>query len=677
MRRLALFCVFAFAMPVAVVAAESIDSLEARLDAAEAVRAVKRLQHAYGHYLEAGRWNDVAALFAADGSVEFPDVKAQGTAAIGQFFAQRAGRDAPGLARGQLNTHLQLQPIVTVSADGGTVRATWHEFAMLGQYGKSASSSGGVYVNEYKRDQGVWRISRLHYYTQYAGDYDTYGHKAPARWDIPYHYEAKHVGASVPGNLAVAVQKSCAIIKGNAVEPADCAAVEAQRRAQLAVRIARLQDETEVQNLQHAFGYYLDRKMYDDVADLFATSGTMALGGAPVQRGARAINAALVKQFGAPPLQRGELFDHILVGTVVTVDADGRHARARTSQLAQLGKMGDFAAWELGIYENRFVKEEGKWKLQELRYQPTLVSDYDLGWARDWRPQAGALPLAVQFALPRDESLPRGWVPAKQPAIAANTELAALDLALRRVIAVDAVENLNSNYGYTIDESDWDGMADSYSLTVGAKELTGVGVYVGQERIRTALKLRGPNTGRSATTFTIHQLTQPVTTVSADGMSAKQRMRLFQDGGAANGSSGSWIGGLYENTAVFENGEWKLGTQDLHHIFNASYRNGWARVGGVTRLKSQGDAPGPVPAVAPASRAAATPAAPAPVGRDVPGGGLTEGIGGMRPGNSYAKDFPPDRKIRAQQYAFPQIVEPGFHYVNPVSGRPPKELVNP
>jgi hypothetical protein len=38
--------------------------------------------------------------------------------------------------------------------------------------------------------------------------------------------------------------------------------------------------------------------------------------------------------------------------------------------------------------------------------------------------------------------------------------------------------------------------------------------------------------------------------------------------------------------------------------------------------------------------------------------------------------FPPDRKIRARQYAFPEIVEPAFHYANPVSGRPPKEWVN-
>jgi hypothetical protein len=677
MRRYALLSVLLLAMPVAALAApESIDSIEARLDAAEAVRAAKRLQHAYGHYLQAGRWADAAALFTTNGSAEFPDGKAEGTAAIRELFMKQAGRSAAGLAAGQLNAHIQLQPIVDVSADGGTVLGTWHEFWMEGQYGKSAASGGGIYENEYRRESGVWRISRMRYYMQYEGDYDTFGHKAPAKWDIPYHYQAMHVGASVPGNLAVVAPKNCAVVNGAKIDPVDCTAVEAQRRARAAARIARLQDETDVQNVQHALGYYLDRKLYDDVADLFAANGAMRFGTAAAARGAQAIKAALVKQFGPSPLQRGELFDHLLMGTVVTIDADGRHAQARTTQLGQLGRMGDYANWELGEFENRFVKEGSTWKLQEVRFQPTLVSDFDLGWARDWRPQAGALPLALQFPLPRDESLPRGWVYAPGAVYAARStpDIAALDLALRRVIAADAFENLNSNYGYTIDESDWDGMSDAYSATVGAKELTGIGVYVGRERVRKALKLRGPNTGRSATTYTIHHLTQPVTHVSADGMTAKQRVRLFQDGGAANGSSGSWIGGIYENTAVFEDGEWKLGTQDLHHIFNASYRNGWARVGGATRLKSQGDAP----AAAPVAASAPRPAAPAaPAGRDVPGGGLTEGIGGARAGSSWSRDFPPDRQIRARQYAFPDIVEPGFHYANPVSGRPPKELVNP
>ena len=38
-------------------------------------------------------------------------------------------------------------------------------------------------------------------------------------------------------------------------------------------------------------------------------------------------------------------------------------------------------------------------------------------------------------------------------------------------------------------------------------------------------------------------------------------------------------------------------------------------------------------------------------------------------------DMTPDRPIRSRQYAFPEIIEPAFHYRNPVSGRMPKELL--
>jgi hypothetical protein len=227
---------------------------------------------------------------------------------------------------------------------------------------------------------------------------------------------------------------------------------------------------------------------------------------------------------------------------------------------------------------------------------------------------------------------------------------------------VDAVENLNSSYGYYMDESGWDQMADTFATT-GSKEITGAGVYVGRERIRKVLNLRGPRGGRTPDFFTIHQLTQPVIHISEDGNSAKARMRLFQCGGNSDGSSGSWIGGIYENTAVKEDGEWKFGVQDLHHIFNASYRNGWARIGSAIAPKPKASAPASSQALQPKT------------GRDVPGGGIQQGLGGAASPNRFATEFPPDRPIRSKQYAFPQIVEPAFHYKNPVTGRMPGELL--
>jgi hypothetical protein len=309
------------------------------------------------------------------------------------------------------------------------------------------------------------------------------------------------------------------------------------------------------------------------------------------------------------------------------------------------GLHNEQAQWEVGTYENEFAKDAGRWKISAVHYYPRMTTAFDEGWGRDFR--SATLPnVNPHYAHPvtgRAVSIPAGVQvrvvsggPLRaQPGGAADIEKRLTDAErhLDAAIAVDAVENLNSSYGYYIDESDWDRMADTFAATAGAKEITGVGTYVGRERIRKILNLRGPRGGRSATFFTIHQLTQPVIHIAEDGQSAKARLRLFQLGGNADGSSGSWIGGIYENTAVKENGEWKFGIQDLHHIYNAPYRTGWTKMNAPAAAAGGGRGPAPPP--------------------------------------RYAADFPPDRPIRARQYAFPEIVEPAFHYRNPVSNRMP------
>jgi SnoaL-like protein len=660
---LAVVMLLAAAFPVAA----QIERLEAGVRAEEAVRAVKRLQYTYGHYLDSGLWDDLGELFTDDAVATFQSGPVKGRTAIRQHFMDEAGRKAAGLAKGQLYLHLLLQPIITLGADGKTAKGTWHQVAMFGQYGKSASWAGGIYENEYTLDNGVWKISSIHLYPQYAGTYDEYGHKAPPRWDIPYHFEAKHVGVTIP---AAALQVPSA---------------ESANAVQLAQRVQHLNDELAVQNLQHSLGYYIDRKLWDDVADLFADGGTYEFGQRGVYVGRERIRRALEVFFGPTPVKTGELFDHINLGTVVTVASDGLSAGARTNVLAQLGQNGEWARWEQGTYENEFVKQGGVWKLEAVRYFPRLSTDYDKGWANDAKPSPVAskeLPpdrkptqsyqsypalsyVALHYANPvtgkpvRYGSGSVARVPlvneAKAPkAASGDANLAEISRHLDDAIAFDAVENLMSSYGYYIDESAWDNMADTYGST-GAKEITGAGVYVGPDRIRKVLNLRGPRGGRSANFYTIHQLLQPVIHITEDGKSARARVRLFQMGGAADGSSASWIGGIYENTAIKENGEWKFGIQELYHAFNASYRNGWARVGPVARaLAGQGKP-----------------------GREAVGGGITQGLGGARGGSTIATEMPPDRPIRVRQYAFPEIVEPPFHYRNPVSDRMPLELLPP
>ncbi|RYG88806.1 nuclear transport factor 2 family protein, partial [bacterium] len=544
-----------------------LSKLAAGVHGEESVRAIKRLQHAYGHFQEAGAWDDLAELFTRDAVAEFPDGAVSGREAIRRHFMRDANRSSSGLAAGQLNVHLLLQPIVTLGDDARGARGTWHEMTLLGRYGESASWVGTILENDYAMEQGSWRIRRLRVFEQYRGAFEDYGHKAPARWNVPYHFDSKHVGVTIP---AAALE---------ATAPGRASTV-----SELSVRIARIEDEQAVQNLQHTFGYYFDRKLWDDVTDLFARDGLFEIAPLGEYVGPANIRRGIEAWFGPQGIERGELFDHILTGTVVTVAADGATASARSSELAMVGRNGRYARWEQGTYENRFVKEGGAWKLAAVRYYPRFATDYDLGWARDVRPVAQR-----SSTRPPDRPSPQRWdlYPAsalagfhfanpatgkpvrvrgtvRTPLVAAGhvsahaTDLANLQRRLSTTIGFDATENQMSSYGYYIDESAWDEMADTYAST-GSKEITGAGVYVGPDRIRKVLKLRGPLGGRTANFFTIHQVTQPVIHVAPDASSAKARLRLFQAGGNADGSSGSWIGGIYENTALVENGEWKFG----------------------------------------------------------------------------------------------------------------------
>jgi hypothetical protein len=244
----------------------------------------------------------------------------------------------------------------------------------------------------------------------------------------------------------------------------------------------------------------------------------------------------------------------------------------------------------------------------------------------DVRYPAGARPL-VRTSTAASASAPR--VAPADPAIdAARIEALVTEAErwLAQAIGYDGSENVANAYGYYIDGFLWDETADLFS-TDGWKELSYIGTYVGRERVRASMKMRyGNRNGRTrGGSFAMHQKTQPVVTVAADGKSARIRTRLFQLGGTA------WIGGIYENQTVLEDGVWKISGMDLDYVWTGSYRGGWAGVG-------------------PNDSRRFAPAAPPPIA--------------------------PDRPLRGVQYApFPSIAEMGFHYANPVSGRAPALLL--
>ena len=89
----------------------------------------------------------------------------------------------------------------------------------------------------------------------------------------------------------------------------------------------------------------------------------------------------------------GFLLDHPQLQEIITIDEDGIHAKARARSIMQAGShvsalsrdpnSRDFLPrqwWEGGIYENQYVKEDGKWRILVLNYHPLWHGTFEEGW---------------------------------------------------------------------------------------------------------------------------------------------------------------------------------------------------------------------------------------------------------------------------------------------------------
>ncbi|MGH8150762.1 MAG: nuclear transport factor 2 family protein, partial [Steroidobacteraceae bacterium] len=163
--------------------------------------------------------------------------------------------------------------------------------------------------------------------------------------------------------------------------PAPAGNVRATLRA-AARTIGRVKDYDELSNLESAYGYYLDKFLWRDLADLFTKTGTMELAQRGVYDGRDHIYKFLLDGLG-----RGKsgprpdfLGNHLQLQPVITLSRDGRTAKIRSRVLQQMA-FGTRASIGAGVYENEAVKVHGIWKLSKDHVYNTLGASYKGGWA--------------------------------------------------------------------------------------------------------------------------------------------------------------------------------------------------------------------------------------------------------------------------------------------------------
>jgi hypothetical protein len=625
---------------------DTVDALARDVGRLESLRAVKNVQRSYAQYAQFGLWTDMAALFADNGKIVWGDQVVVGPAAIARWLK---GHDAPAANPGALNTELIDDPLVNLSVDGRSAKGRWRGLALRGDGKGKAWMEGGLYENEYVLEGGRWKIATMHYFPQYEGEYKTGwsnvgGKELPI---VPYHFTIDETGIPIPPAQGPA--------------PASSTTVRA-----LSDRVGALNDEDDVRNLQNAYGYYVDMRMWDDVVDLFTDNGAIELDG-KIFRGKAGIRQVM-QQMGPQGLRAGIMNDHLPFDTLVQVAPSGLEAYARGTELAMIGDAtAGTSSWQVSVFRNRFVRENGIWKIREMRITRVMDADHATGWGDGGRLKGrrvampallGPNPATGQVAAtPGVPTAPAKPItgPAPQGSRPATTDLSDVRRRLLRATAWDGTENVSSAYGHCLDDFQWPCMSGIFAEK-GNKQSPFAGYYFGRDRIAGAATAMYGKTPDPSTvmrkSLAMHWRIAPVIDVSHDGRSALLRTYLFHPNTGqydpASGEPnkrGTIQSGMYPNDqVVLENGIWRLWTLtiDEPYMTMPSWQGGWS--------------------------AAKKPP---------PGGGMRA--------SPLLQRYPPDLLLtdlgkREEGFAggtgtkidWPGILPMWFHYRNPVSGRVPK-----
>jgi len=152
--------------------------LEAKLSALrqqvallEDAKSIERLQQAYGYYISEGMGGEAAALFS-DSPAASIELAQQGVYLGKKRIRQFLTHGGEGLKPGELQENAIMQGVVHVSPDGRSARGRWRTLIMGGTYGQDGTWTEGPYENEYVKENGVWKLQRVHWYMTVKGSYD-------------------------------------------------------------------------------------------------------------------------------------------------------------------------------------------------------------------------------------------------------------------------------------------------------------------------------------------------------------------------------------------------------------------------------------------------------------------------------------------------------------------------
>jgi ketosteroid isomerase-like protein len=140
-------------------------AIEARLQVAEDIEAIKQLQYRYMNAFMTAKWDEIVSLFADDARIDVTaDKQLQGKEAVEKIYKEE-------LAVGHIGREgdFVLHPLISINGNKATGNWLMYMMYCYRITGQPLYWIQGVYDAEYVKVKGQWKFSYLHHRPRLGG----------------------------------------------------------------------------------------------------------------------------------------------------------------------------------------------------------------------------------------------------------------------------------------------------------------------------------------------------------------------------------------------------------------------------------------------------------------------------------------------------------------------------
>jgi hypothetical protein len=154
---------------------------------------------------------------------------------------------------------------------------------------------------------------------------------------------------------------------------------------ELEKHVQLMEDIRDIENLQRMYGYYFDTHQYQKVIDLFSeNTESIEITDHGVFRGKEGVKRMYAGMIGVE--RPGWIFFEVMQSQgVVDVAPDGKTAAGRwytpSFEARPFGGTRK-QTWQFGVYNNEYIKENGKWYFKKLHWNLTYWTSFEAGFLK-------------------------------------------------------------------------------------------------------------------------------------------------------------------------------------------------------------------------------------------------------------------------------------------------------